>query len=630
MVAGIFDDVIDWFRHVSISTAQRKAEQDMWNQDVLFHEESRSKNLPLISEFKNGEKLFLFSRSCKSNGISYDHWFVTDGSQIIEFGHPHGDIYQSIVTVRSGTFTKQDVLQGEYKMDGEIATRMSHVMGMTNYSLCFRNSENVSVYITRGFWMSSQMDSSGKLKRIFDDDLRNHSSANLQRNINCLPSYLLCIENEKKAWQDSTCLFDERSRSDNLPLIDNFTEDKTLIVASRPFKSHGIQYEHWFITNGSYIIEFSHPNGNINEAILRIRSGTLTGQDVKHETCKMNDAIAWRMKCVVGMKNFSLCFRNSEHVSKFITHRLWMSSQMDSNGNLMRIFEAGLVNQDLKTKVNSFPSNLQPSIFKGKDRSERHKIYSFINDSFTATQSQWYLDSTENSLNVLLVGATGCGKSHLTNVLFNERIVESSRSLNSVTHEINFIIGSVGSSEKKVVVCDTVGFCDEIDMNSMLLTKLQGRISSNCEFIHLVLIVYQATRRMLKDGSEFKAITSVLNWLEYPKYSKRFVFVATHLDQVDSGTENKLTEEIRSLFNLKKETRVLYVGFPDQSRPGAQKIVEKSWKSMKETFQNMDGCDIRTSKEENTVAPDVEKREENSGISFKNLWSRLSESCVIL
>lgn len=137
------------------------------------------------------------------------------------------------------------------------------------------------------------------------------------------------------------------------------------------------------------------------------------------------------------MSNYSLCLRNCEHVANYIYRNRWMSAQMDSQeGKIFDYFISYMMDEN-KRLINTFPSCIRPYIFGGN----KSKLYSFIDGNFVASKFDYYLDHSEDTYNILVIGPTGAGKSHLINVIFNESICDSRASHKSVTREIYFIRG---------------------------------------------------------------------------------------------------------------------------------------------------------------------------------------------
>lgn len=367
------------------------------------------------------------------------------------------------------------------------------------------------------------------------------------------------IEQEKKTWSEHTLKFDSVSRQLNLIKLDQIANTEIFYLAFTDCKWSNVSYQHWFLTNDRYFIEFGSPSLDIYNARVNIntdsrdyRKCNVQGTNV---SCVLNEEMIQRVKHVLGVSNYSLCLRNCEHVANYIIRGRWISSQMDDNSDLYLKFRDYLM-KDSKRLINTFPSNIRPHIFKEGDKA---KLYSFINDNFAATQMDYYLDYNEDTYNILVVGPTGAGKSHLINVLFNQKICDSEASLRSVTREIYFIRGrgEVYDIEKKkfmtknIIVADTIGLCDTQWEDSKVIDLIKGRVSKNFKKIDVVYVVFRADR-LLKIHIE--NIKRVLSWLKYNEKTNsdlRFTFIGTYADFLNEKVRSKLITEFVDIFSIK-------------------------------------------------------------------------------
>ncbi len=145
---------------------------------------------------------------------------------------------------------------------------------------------------------------------------------------------------------------------------------------------------------------------------------------------RMDVHVLYRISHVLGMENYSLCLRNSEHVANYIFNGRWLSSQM-GQGTLLSHFVKQM--GDKSRLVNTFPSCVHPHILGGKDLEQ---IYSFIKDHYIATNFEYCLDDNDDTYNILFIGPSGAGKSHLINFIFNQNVCESKVSHISITREV--------------------------------------------------------------------------------------------------------------------------------------------------------------------------------------------------
>jgi ribosome biogenesis GTPase A len=281
-------------------------------------------------------------------------------------------------------------------------------------------------------------------------------------------------------------------------------------------------------------------------------------------------------------------------VANFIVRGRWVSHQMDDSGHLMKFFSDKLLD-DKKRIVNSFPSNIRPHIFSG---SSQNKVYSFIDNHFKANQFSYYLDNNEDTYNILVIGPTGTGKSHLINVMFNERICESKVSHHSVTREIYFIRGKgqifdVKSSqyvEKNIVVADTIGLCDTEWGDSQIIDMIKGRVSSNIKYLDRILIVFKADRLT---QHHIENIKRIMEWLKYKDNNLAISFIATYAEHIETEKKDQLREEAERIFNVKSQVfsrahnktfqSLIYTGFPPEKALNdlIRLRVEESWEELR-------------------------------------------------
>ena len=187
---------------------------------------------------------------------------------------------------------------------------------------------------------------------------------------------------------------------------------------------------------------------------------------------KLTAAVMERMRKVCGGTNYSLALRNCEHLARYIHSGAWISFQMVGSGVLKNAF---ISHMGEHTKlINILPSELQLAEPEMKQLYPENEMrvameetggikFKQMKNSLTATDDERF--------NIVFLGPTGSGKSHLINNLFNLTVSPSKASLDSVTKEIKFYEGMCSywnwsRVEKKRVslnvnvnVIDTIGKC---------------------------------------------------------------------------------------------------------------------------------------------------------------------------
>lgn len=217
------------------------------------------------------------------------------------------------------------------------------------------------------------------------------------------------LAEEKFTWLCHCILFDEETRTDNLHLIDSyFPDDSEILLCETDASNGGLDYRHFFISNEKKTksVEFSvNRLATLQSADIydtyRVHCNTLSyaKYDIRKGTL-ITPAIKERMAQLMGMCNYSLCLRNSEHVANYIFSGFWASLQME--GVLWSYFGSKMT-EDQRKRINTFPSVISP---KTVANAGREKLYSIIDQQYTSTKFQYFSDGNDDSYNILVAGKT--------------------------------------------------------------------------------------------------------------------------------------------------------------------------------------------------------------------------------
>ena len=268
------------------------------------------------------------------------------------------------------------------------------------------------------------------------------------------------VNAERQKWAYPHSLnYDPELRAQHLQLLNNFGFN--LRLCYQECYSGSITYQHWFVTDGTWIIEFGGEELLYNAVIVHSNPRRSFIIDSHFQ---MTPEVKLRMNMVCGSANYSLALRNCEHVARYIYCGRWLCFQM-THGTLKDTLFNYL--GEKSKLINVFPKELEES----KER-KIEKLYKDLDDScglpMTYERKHDHLtDSDNNAFNILFLGPTGAGKSTLINHLFNRTVCKTGGAAISTTKQARFHSGShhlwSTHGEKniqrrtKVNVCDTIG-----------------------------------------------------------------------------------------------------------------------------------------------------------------------------
>ena len=115
-----------------------------------------------------------------------------------------------------------------------------------------------------------------------------------------------------------------------------------------------------------------------------------------------------------------------------------------------------------------------------------------------------------------------------------------------------------------MILIDTIGLCDSSQDEKKLHQYIKGRINQNFKHVDIVLIAIR-NQRILPEVKQ--NIKKMLDWLNYEKYSQRFVFVITKSDNLSPNIIRGLKDELRNSLKLPRlnDDAILFTDFPDSN-----------------------------------------------------------------
>jgi hypothetical protein len=356
------------------------------------------------------------------------------------------------------------------------------------------------------------------------------------------------LENEKDAWaKDHKLETDEELQKQQIRLLENF-RSKELHLCWRRMAKAGIKYRHVFILdpNTNWCIEFG--GGGFNNCAVLVHNHPQNRESTYVRKIFRNTRqVRERMEKVCGARGYSIMLRNCEHVATYISTGSWSSLQTTKKGIFFTTFKNHLMGNATK-KTNCLPQGLKPELkvvpmwVDEKEGNARDSLLRFERElEFVGTVIP------ESQVNIVVVGPTGCGKSHLISALHNRTCCPAAESVHAVGRNVH-IIRSTGYSYpgrkfRTINVFDCIGFCDTVLSASEVLSLVKDKIKINATHVHHVIVV-NANR--LPRQSQL-AIQSFMEWLQYERYPNRWTFIQ---NQTQNMTEAQKEQAITDLSDL--------------------------------------------------------------------------------
>jgi len=341
---------------------------------------------------------------------------------------------------------------------------------------------------------------------------------------------------------------DAALRIEQLPLVDKFRD--TLFLFKHKVQCGTLRdFRHYFISDGTWTIEFGDENwdGNsVPEFNVQIHSKGIPEDSIEEQKFTKDAAVIERMREVCGSRGYSLCFRNSEHLSRYIFRGGWNCSQMLPGSHMHEAF-ARHMEPHQKKLLNSKPKNLIREL-------KQLPLYEDVEGFVKYERSPQAIDpEDDDAFNIVLLGPTGCGKSNLINHYFNTTVSQTAGCAESVTRDILFFLGRALLARapsqmmpdwhletRKVNIIDTIGLCDSVIPTEIVQQLIKQKLKGNLAHIDRVVIVCAGRIELQQQ----EAVKQMMDWLQFKKYPENFTFVYNKSDM--------LTEEEReeALFQM--------------------------------------------------------------------------------
>jgi len=194
------------------------------------------------------------------------------------------------------------------------------------------------------------------------------------------------VRAETSSWTapHSLC-YDVALRQKQLRLLDNFSATLKLCFMKRVV--HRVRFEHWFLWDGFWYMEFG--NGLLLNNTVNITNTQKDNFQVVAEF-EVSVAVRRRMEEVCGATGYSMAFRNCEHMARYIYSGDWTCvQQLTATGwrRLLVIYLTavhGHINQlpqELVTKPALFPADGGPLRWRQKGHLAVDKANQTVNSA---------------------------------------------------------------------------------------------------------------------------------------------------------------------------------------------------------------------------------------------------------
>eukprot|EP00937_MAST-01D_sp_MAST-1D-sp2_P006256 g6256.t1 len=393
-----------------------------------------------------------------------------------------------------------------------------------------------------------------------------------------VPGFNLFWAREKLGWTTNHELtYSWYLRSVMLPLVDKFGPQ--LHLCRRLIRHGNIKYYHYFITDGSWTIEFGQ--GDISDTFVVVRhtcdmvgdtagapAPLLEGAPDVELTFANSDAVHARMREMCGANNYALCLRNCEHVARYIHCGRWVSLQMLDNGQMRNNFIHQRMGVVAKL-VNTCPLDIVRRVQQPVEPLW-HSAMSVVQVAGCDVQLLRRTKDQHKNFNIVVVGPAGSGKSTLINRLCNLSVCNvhhgrppvsnatptkaaktGGRGANGDNFELarmQLITGRTslhGVYNDQVNIMDTIGVSDTPLPAAMVTELVRQQVKSNMAEVHRVVVVCSAAEGPLTEAMA-QALVRMMQMFDFKHCARRFTFVCNKCDTLPEASRAACVEQMVS------------------------------------------------------------------------------------
>ena len=311
------------------------------------------------------------------------------------------------------------------------------------------------------------------------------------------------LEKEISVWKKKHSLDAVNVPKEEDENIENLSETLFLCYNKNVFT--GKFKKDYFITDKNVFIRYR--NGEINRLHISIDTLAESSYHIEEKFYKTK-AVVERIKQIKGFSNFSLTFRNTEHVCRFILSGVWVSYQMTEEGVLRKIFEKYLIKPEHSAKkklLNVLPEN---NFVKLED-SKLHRIFKEDKrKNYVSYKSEhdYLQEKSTESYNIVFIGPSGAGKRPLINHLFNKYVLPPVKPL---TRKCLYIQGTYQA--KPVCIVNTIGLNGEdLDPDQIISLNMDSFKENLSHIDKIVVIASERIELEQKNPSKKLLVFSIL------------------------------------------------------------------------------------------------------------------------